>query len=497
VPSDEWIKENEFGNEMKYADQLTSYSAAVGSDCDVWKQASVPDLWPKLEYLCVAHKFTYEPWGVIDFDMRSSSNFPHRFPSAASTPMLKKLHFHHCSPANSLQIVGLIHLTELRVERSPHRWPKAIWLYVILNLPHLKRLSLLHSMSAGESSDKHTGPVHHLDVEDFCLVDCEEFVAYLFRHLEVRPTRVFELIPYPEFLWSTTAGPSAYIKTRIRPIINHLLTHNPLFLQNSALRIMYGFIECVGYDGEETPGGSVPWPPGAEEPGRSLFEGAHIKIDFRPGTLQRPMVDMGQAKMVELFRPVFDNINYLSFGDLGLVNPYDSLRIHGLNLVNPYDRLFLDGDFLTEILWSSSHRLRRLQGICPEAWAIIYRNMLASDLENGHPLHGLQKRSDMTFLSALVDLELRFLHTKLNPLDLEIVEFCEFKAKSGNPLRSVLGLWETDWHMAESDDRRRVIERLKEFGVTELDQLEHDGWILGDGWVLEGGCVDADGDGAT
>jgi len=119
-----WVDETEFEMEICHADLLISYSVALKMNCDIWKREHlVPKRWSKLEYLCIAHLF-YE----LDSDQQADNvqaqmllermQMPDDFPSAESTPLLKKLHLHTCFLKSPPQLLGLTSLTELRVIRA-------------------------------------------------------------------------------------------------------------------------------------------------------------------------------------------------------------------------------------------------------------------------------------------------------------------------------------------------------------------------------------------
>lgn len=415
-----WVDEKEFEMEMCYADLLTSYSVALRMNCDIWKREHlVPKRWPKLEYLCIAHLF-YEPdthEQVENFQVQmllGHMQMPDDFPSAESTPLLKRLHLHSCFLKSPPQLLGLTSLTELRVSRALDIsrnpiWSPSRWLEVIVALRHLRRLSLIHSIARYERSGvDHGDKVYPLHLEEFYLEDCERTVSYFFRHLDIKITRIFHLFVYPSTNSIDSVEEMKLMLTHISPIIQYPLTVNQLFRQNSILSIKQKFVGCYGFH-ELLPGGMIPRSPRDIQPEGTIFEGPHVEIVFGyPAFLNAPIPDffsvLQSKRIIPMFRPMFHQVT-------------------SLVLDHCADQLIYDNvDLLSEILWKSSHRLLGLSGVDLQTWPVIHQNMLLSnDSESTPPTYNVH----IPFLRVLTDLNFSIDQSipSNHPLVIQLVEF--------------------------------------------------------------------------
>jgi len=433
--SPDWVDEKEFEMEMCYANLLTSYSVAFNMNCDIWKREHlVPKIWPKLEYLCIAHFFYEQVTNEQAINVQAQTRLGHMqmpddFPSAGSTPLLKRLHLHGCFLESPPQLLGLTNLTELRISRALDIsrntiWSPSRWLEVIVGLPHLRQLSLIHSIGRYERSEvDHGNKVYPLHLEEFYLKDCERTVSYFFRHLDIKIARIFHLFVYPSINSIDSVEEMEHILTHISPIIQQSLTVNQLFHQNSVLTIDQNSVECCGFR-KLLPGDKIL--PRDNQLNDVFCEGAHIEIElghpvFMDALIPEFLLVFQSKRIIPMFRSVFH-------------------RVTCLDLYHCADQLIYDNvDLLSEILWRSSHCLIRLSGVDLQTWSVIYRNMLLSNDSGSTPptynVHGLFLRV-LTVLIFSINQVLPSDH----PLFNQLLEFCRFMKHRGTPLLTLTGL---------------------------------------------------------
>ena len=425
----DWIYEKEFEMQMRYADRLISYSAALGMDCDIWERENlVPKRWPRLEYLCITHRVSDPITEEQAENLQGQQHFgrmqmPDDFPSAESTPLLKRLHLHSCSLQSPSQLLGLTNLTELRVGRALHTpnipiWSISKWLEIIVGLPHLQRLALAHSLAKYERSRvDHSDKVYPLHLKEFILGDLETTISNFLRRLDLKITQIFHLVIHPSTNSIEGVQEIEHILIQISPIVWHTLTVNKKYHRNWLLSIRHNSVRCkesrdfgVGSEGKQPEG--------------AFFERAHVGIEFYPPTfMDLPIPELNSVcqsrQIVPMFQPVFDQvINLQLFCGAGQV---------------------LNVNILSEILWKSSSCLRSLSGIDYETWPVIYCNVL---LSSGSVFTSRTYDVHVPFLQALEVLDfsvMEFLPVD-HPTIMQVLEFLKFKQQCGTPLRVLEGV---------------------------------------------------------
>ncbi len=376
------IWEEEFVQEAKFADRLCSYSVAfdcideVVDNCEIWFSEELPLHWPKLKFLCVTHDLNYIPRSGFraESDAPPRLMLPEDFPSLGSTPLLERLHFHRCFVEAPSQIIGLQALTELRVHHirvfSASQWVNS----VLLKLPNLKKAALDNAIVYPlDDSEGKEGWAAHLDLEEFCLKDHVSLCAELLRHVDVKTSRIFRLACY------NIANPgekaeAEEILSRISPTIEDLL-HSKPFSERCALRLASSTVECfaAGYSG------NLEWP--AVSCSGETYDGSFVQIDFgAPPSLVQDTV----VVLANMFRSVF------------------FARVETLDIINNDGDTPLNNQYFLEMLWESSHRLRRIGGINMFTFKKIYRGMFPDHEEHGP---GDLGQPGVPFLKALEKLE--------------------------------------------------------------------------------------------
>jgi len=433
LSSSDWIYEEELEMETRYADRLISYSAALGMDCDIWKRKNlVPKRWPKLEYLCITHP-SYDPITQEHAESLQGQQhlrrmqMPDDFPSAESTPLLKRLHLHSCVLQSPSQLLGLTNLTELRVSRALHTldisiWSPSKWLEIIVGLPHLQRLSLSHSIARYESSRvDHGDKVYPLHLEEFTLKDRETTVSDFLRRLDLKTTRVFHLVVYTSANSIENVQEIEHILTQISHIVQHTLTVNKQFRHNSLLSIRQTSVGCCGMR-DFARVGTDSYPLEGNLPESPFFDGAHVEVEvYFPRFANLPTPGfysvIQSRRILHMFRPLFEQVT-----DLYLFHCAREL-LHG------------NVDLLSEILWKSSSRLLNLSGVDFVTWPVIYRHVSSGSMSTS-PTHDVH----VPFLRALkvLDFSIKPLHVD-DPLVMQVLEFLKYKRQCGFPLLTLSG----------------------------------------------------------
>ncbi|EKM83310.1 hypothetical protein AGABI1DRAFT_125765 [Agaricus bisporus var. burnettii JB137-S8] len=442
------VNKNVFERELAYADKLSSYSVAFDLNCKVWYDNHIPDKWPRLRSLCIAH-FTFddadfrkvdsgtesdEDSDDTDYDgegnlirrklgyaydprfIRDNTKFllmPKYFPSRQATPHLERLHLHTCSLQSISQITGLTRLTELHVSNTRY-WSAFEWVTVLSRLPCLRNVALDRVISNQRLKKEDAQSRSRLSFDSFYLRDdiclCAQFLVLA----DLKSNRVFQLMC--DETQNDTENYTRLVFSRVSSIVKRLITTNPLF-SNCALQIGHGSIEILGYpddqDLEDLPGDSI----GTSGP--STFSGAVVELDFFCGDKKSQDV---LSKWMELFRPLFGNIDSLLFRD-----------------DDNNSGMILDDTWLSDLLWASSHRLSEIIAINQRGWKTICQNMFSkANAQHRSKTTQRHQRSNNTFLKALTRLEL---WTSPSPVGSKfkdsVVAFCREKQAMGAPLKCI------------------------------------------------------------
>ncbi|KAF7775690.1 hypothetical protein Agabi119p4_4083 [Agaricus bisporus var. burnettii] len=366
-----------FFKELAYANRLLTYSVALGTGCQIWCHKIIPMVWSRLQFLCLTH-LTYDEV-VPDITAFRDENLlmPADFPSSVSTPKLEILHLHNCALANVSQITGLSNLKELHVSGN-RVWTIPQWFDIISQLPHIRSLSLANAISGlddladdqavwGEPNSN----LVDLELEEFRLRDETFLCAKFFSYLNLMTSNIFQLECLQDEEMDDTEALASFIYQRIKPIVHTLITTNPFF-SKCALRIANNAMECLGLPEKSSPRGFC-WPE-KQYSGAYLSDGAYVRVQI--GFNDQ---NSHASTVRQLFRPVFNRIESLSFLDYG-------------NLTNQ------DVVWISDLLWNSSHRLRQLTGVPVDAWPIINSNV--SRLHDTHT----PNPTTVPFLYALEEL---------------------------------------------------------------------------------------------
>lgn len=429
------ITEDELVLEAANADLLVSYSVAFNtpdkedvSDCDVWRNEHMWMEWPHLKFLCITHRLDELYHGSYDEDSAPLLEMvlPEDFPSFDATPQLEVLHLHRCFVEQRDQISTLQHLTELRVHFfrlfSPYQW-----LEFLPEIRNLKRVALDNVMNFDLPTPEYIKEdwIVRLDLEEFCLKDHVSLCAKLFRHLDLRTSQILELTCFE--VGKEEKRDMEDVLSRITSIVRDLL-RSDRFSQGCALYLKPSSVTCFG-------GGS------AELPERIFPDEGLIHLDF---WTPLSLLEGGLSALTNMFQPIHN-------------------RVDTLNIIDNERDMFLNDNFLSNILWKSSHRLRRLQGVNFFAFKIIYENMF----REGHTSNSFGHRG-VSFLQALEDIEFWVDEDAPEeyPLHDRIVEFCKRKTENGNPLRVVRDVPVSDYTKVDAPGGWNIFERLLALGVV-------------------------------
>jgi hypothetical protein len=469
------INKDAFARELAYAGKLSSYSVAFNLNCKVWYDNHIPDSWPYLRSLCIAH-FTFDdadfrnidsgteseeisdhdddddernPWQrVLAYEhdqrfLRHNTNsllMPKDFPSRRTTPHLERLHLHTCTLRSTTQITGLTMLTELHVSNNRY-WNALEWVTVLVRLPRLSNVALDRVISNQCPSREEMMRRYPISFESFYLRDDIHLCAQVLTITQLKPSRVFQLI-CDETLNDIESYTQA-VFSRVSSIIQCLITSNPLF-SNCALQVGHGSIEFLGYPNsqelEDLPGDSI----GTSGP--STFTGAVIELDLFCGDKDTRDV---LSKWMGLFRPLFGNIDSLLFRE-----------------DDNNSGMILDDTWLSDLLWASSHRLSEIIAINQRGWETICQNMFSNvnDFRGQTTKHRL--RSSNGFLRALRRLEL-WASPSLAGTHFKdsVLAFCKEKQAMGAPLKCIRPMIIPADGLRGQLDCEDLIERLRKLRI--------------------------------
>jgi hypothetical protein len=367
-------EESELFNEVAHADRLMSYAVALHFDCQIWNDPNMPNCWPRLQFLCLAHmeEVVIGEGDTADFELQEQNSLlTPRFPSNISTPRLEKLHLHGCTFRAASQITGLQNLKELCVT-GVCLWAVPQWVDVIQQLPHLRHLELVKAIMSTAWDEKEPIRACDLELDGFHLLDERSTCASFLQYCNITTSSFFQLECLDEVLSDaedetqliydgslSDNGESlsdaqiqvSYIYRRITPIVHTFLTTNPTF-SNCALRINSGKIQCRGLP-NNTPLDGSPWPEKLHCPGDEPPDGGWITI-----ALQNIDPSYFSRMFKQFFQPIFKHV-------VSLIIACDDT-----------DDFLKEDIWLSELLWESNIGLRQLEGLPFEAWTMMHRGLM-------------------------------------------------------------------------------------------------------------------------